>query len=164
MSSLLCISQDQIAQISVDFKIRNLGIGVDGHFKRASITTNFTNIDSAQWILYGSLDVSSIDTDNTKRDEHLLKVDFFDFENHPEITLKATTFKKKSETTYDVTVNLTIKGITKTMIIPIEIIGVVNNFKLRSNIEINRRDYDVGGGSLILSNKVKIWIDYSLTK
>ncbi|SDR72799.1 Polyisoprenoid-binding protein YceI [Formosa sp. Hel1_31_208] len=158
--SLTSLAQTKTTEITVDFKIRNLGINVDGYFKKASITTNFTSDDSSNWLLYGTVDTGSIDTDNKKRDAHLLKDDFFDVENYPEITLKVTSFQKVSETTYDALVNLTIKGITKAMKIPIEIIGDINSFKLRSNFEINRRDFDVGGGSLILSNTVKIRVNY----
>lgn len=147
---------------SVDFKIRNLGISVDGRFNTSSITTNFTNPDYTQWSLSGSVETKSINTDNNKRDKHLKEEDFFDVDTYPQITLEATHFKKVSENKYDVTADLTIKGTTKTIVIPVEIIGNANSFKLRSNFEINRRDYDVGGGSLILSNTVKIRVSYAL--
>lgn len=153
-------AQDVTTKISVDFKIKNLGIAVDGFFKKSSITNNFTSPDYNQWQLYGTVDVNSITTGNQSRDKHLLEDDYFDVANHPEITLEATSFKKVLNDTYNVTVNLTIKGITKTLVIPIEIIGDANSFKLQCNFEINRRDFEVGGSSLILSNKVKVSISY----
>lgn len=162
MLSFVGFAQDVKTQVSVDFKIRNLGIHVDGRFNKSSITTNFTDPDPSKWMLSGTVETNSIDTDNEKRDKHIKEEDYFDVVNYPQITLEATKFKKISETKYDVTVSLTIKKTTKTLTIPVEIIGDGNSFKLRSDFEINRRDFDVGGSSLILSNTVKISVNYYL--
>ncbi|WP_299333037.1 YceI family protein [uncultured Psychroserpens sp.] len=160
--SFSSFAQNSKTIASVDFKIRNLGINVDGRFKQSTITTNFTSPDHTQWSLSGSVETKSIDTDNNKRDKHLKEEDYFDVDAFPKITLKATNFKKVSAQKYDVTAKLTIKETTKTITIPMEIIGDANSFKLRSNFEINRRDYGVGGSSLILSNTVKISVYYVL--
>lgn len=162
MLSFMSFAQDVKTQATVDFKIGNLGINVDGNFDKSSITTNFTNQDSSKWILFGSVETNSINTDNKKRDKHIKEEDYFDVINYPQITIEATSFKKVSDTKYDVTVSLTIKKTTQTIMIPVEIIGDSNSFKLRSNFEINRRDFGVGGGSLILSNTVKISVNYTL--
>ena len=80
-------TQDLKTQVSVDFKIRNLGINVDGLFKNATITTNFNAQDVSQWTLCGSVKVNSITTGNKKRDKHLLEDDYFDANIYPEIVL-----------------------------------------------------------------------------
>lgn len=156
----ILIAQEKETYVAVDFKIRNLGINVDGRFKTASITTNFENDDYKQWYLEGHVVVNTIDTDNKARDEHLLEPEYFDVANYPRISLVSKSFKKAGNNLYNVTVELSIKGKMKTIEIPVEIIGTNESFKLRSNFEINRRDYDVGGGSLILSSKVKINVNY----
>ncbi len=158
----LTIAQSKDTFVSVDFKIRNLGINVDGRFNTASITTNFNSEDYKDWYLEGYVDVNTIDTDNSARDEHLLEPDYFDAKNHPKITIVSKSFKKISGDSYSVTVEINIKGTKKTMKIPVEISGTNDNFVLKSNFEINRRDFDVGGGSLILSSKVKINVNYKL--
>jgi len=157
-------SQDLKTQISVDFKIRNLGINVDGFFKNATITTNFKAQDISQWTLSGNVKVNSIATGNKKRDEHLLEDDYFNAKTYPEIVIEATNFKKVSENKYDVTVILTIKETTKTIIIPMQIINSDNNLKLNTYFEINRRDYGVGGSSFVLSDTAKINVNYTLKK
>ncbi|GAA0613961.1 YceI family protein [Virgibacillus siamensis] len=60
-----------------------------------------------------TIDAASIDTRNKDRDDHLRSADFFDVENHPKVTFKATDVKKKSGNDYEVTGDLTIRGTTK---------------------------------------------------
>ncbi|WP_299223400.1 YceI family protein [uncultured Psychroserpens sp.] len=157
-------AQDLITQISVDFKIRNLGINVDGTFNNATITTNFKTKDISKWTLSGSVETASIYTENDKRDTHLRAEDYFDVSTYPKITLEAKNFKKISENNYEVTVNLTIKKTTKTIIIPMEITNNDSGSTLKAYFEINRRHYGVGGSSFILSNTVKINVNHTLKK
>jgi polyisoprenoid-binding protein YceI len=164
MLSFMGSAQDLKTQISVDFKIRNLGLNVEGVFNNAKMTTNFKSEDISQWALSGSVDVKSINTDNKKRDAHLLKEDYFDADNYPEIVIEATHFKNVSKDNYEVTVNLTIKKTTKTITIPMQIIDGTDSLKLSTYFEINRRDYSVGGSSFVLSNTTKIDVNYILKK
>ncbi len=164
MLPFISIAQDVKSETSIDFEIRNLGINVDGNFTDASIKTNFTNDDVSQWRLSATVNVNSINTDNNKRDEHLLKADYFDANTYSKITLDTTNFKKISKNKYDVTVNLTIKNTTKTITIPMQIIKEDEGLNLKMAFELNRRDYGVGGRSFILSNTVKIVVNYTFKK
>lgn len=60
-----------------------------------------------------TIDAASINTRNKDRDNHLRSGDFFDAENHPEITFVATDIKNTGGNDYDVTGDLTIRGTTK---------------------------------------------------
>ena len=164
MLSFTGIAQELKTQVSVEFKIRNLGINVDGYFGNATVTTNFNSEDVLQWELSGNVKTSSITTGNKKRDAHLLEDDYFDANTYPEIVIEATNFKKVSKNMYDVTIKLTIKKTTKTITIPIEIIDGDDSLILKAYFEINRRDYGVGGSSLVLSNTAKINVNYTLKK
>ncbi|MFT5846961.1 MAG: polyisoprenoid-binding protein YceI [Psychroserpens sp.] len=157
-------AQEAKTTVAVDFKIRNLGMNVDGHFDKTSITTNFTYQDITQWVLSGHVVVNTIDTDNEKRDTHLNSDDYFDSTVYPEITIEATNFKKTAENKYDVTLNLTIKKTTKFMTVPMEIINSNNSLNLKAYFEINRLDFEVGESSFVMSNTVKINISYTLKK
>tara|TARA_R110000868_G_scaffold376896_3_gene642134 strand:+ start:272 stop:787 length:516 start_codon:yes stop_codon:yes gene_type:complete len=144
---------------SIDFVIRNFGINVDGHFNTFNIETDFNNkgeiID-----IKGEIKVASIKTGIESRDEHLLKADYFDAENYEYIILESKTINKKSDTIYEVVSNLTIKGKTKEISIKVNCDNMNNQYKITSNFELNRRDFNVGGGSLIMSNTVKINVIY----
>ncbi|WP_299519755.1 YceI family protein [Winogradskyella sp.] len=145
---------------SIDFIIKNLGVNVDGHFNTFDIDAEF-NTASELLSISGKITVSSIKTGIESRDEHLLKEDYFDVENHEFITLNSTSISKESDSEYSVDAILTIKGKTKEITIPVTVLNVNNKHKIMASFEINRRDFDVGGGSLIMSKNVKIKVTHS---
>src|SRR5579862_803802 len=60
-----------------------------------------------------TIDVHSLSTHNDQRDGHLKSPDFFDVEQFPAITFKATGIKKKAETDFEIVGDLTLHGVTK---------------------------------------------------
>ncbi len=140
---------------SINFIIKNIGINVDGHFNTFKITTDFDaegNLNN----IFGKIKVASIRTGIESRDEHLLKEDYFDVENHEFIILEGTAINKKTDNVYKVIANLSIKGITKEISITINIEKTSYGYKVSSNFEINRKDFKVGGSSFVLSKTAKI--------
>ncbi|WP_431157119.1 YceI family protein [Winogradskyella poriferorum] len=140
---------------SIDFVIRNLGINVDGHFNTFQINTNF-NAEGELVSIYGKIDVKSIKTGIDSRDEHLLEEDYFHENKFKHITLKSTSIIKSSENNYRVSAELSIKGKTKEIKIPVLVETIKNSKLITSSFEINRRDFDVGGSSFVMSKTVKI--------
>lgn len=154
----VCFSLVAFAQntSNVDFVIKNLGISVDGHFDSFSITTVFNDDTKTLENLSGSIDVSSIETGIDSRDEHLLEDDYFNTNKYKRIELKSTSVTKISNGNYKVKANLTIKGVTKQINIKVNVTNTNGKHKITSKFEINRRDYNVGGSSFVMSNTVKI--------
>jgi polyisoprenoid-binding protein YceI len=96
------------------FSIVHLGMAdLKGSIKinKASITSQGEGFDNASVML--EADMTSIDTDNEKRDAHLQTADFFDAVKYPVMTFQSTTFTKKSEGVYNLMGNLTLHGVTK---------------------------------------------------
>ncbi|MEM9679054.1 MAG: YceI family protein [Bacteroidota bacterium] len=143
----------------IEFKIRNLGVNVDGYFGTFTINASFDN-DRNLTDVNASIDVASIDTGIEGRDKHLLKEDYFDVENHKTIQLETTRVDKESDTSYQLNAKLTIKGTTKTVDIPIKIEQTESSSLLSAYFELNRKDYGVGGGSLVMSKTVKITVKH----
>ena len=139
----------------IDFKIRNLGVNVDGHFNTFSITTKY-DTGGALTKLKGEIKVNSIKTGIDKRDKHLLKKDYFYTSKFPLITLESTLIKKMSSTEYQVKAKLTIKGKTKVITIPVSVENAKSTRKITSNFQINRQDFNIGGGSFVMSKTVKL--------
>ncbi len=154
--SIKCLAQDTS---SIDFIIKNLGVNVDGHFNSFSITAKFDASNTLESIS-GEISVKSIETGIDSRDEHLLKDDYFNATKFPKIVLKSIEIIDKAPDKYTVKANLTIKGKTKQISIPIIVSDTDSKRKLISEFEINRRDFDVGGGSLVMSKTVKIKVVY----
>ena len=123
-----------------------------------------------------SVDVTSIDTRNRDRDNHLRAGDFFDAENHPKITFKSTKITKKSEGEYDVTGDLTIRGTTRqeTFLVTFEGQGKdpYGNIKAGFSGEgsISRSEYGLTWnaaletGGVLIGDQVKISIEIEASK
>lgn len=139
----------------INFEIKNLGIGVDGHFESIDIQTNF---DTAGKLLYlkGKIKVASIKTGIESRDEHLLKPDYFDAKYHENITLVSKTITAKTDGVFNVLATLTIKDTSKDIRITVNSNTLGNPYKITSKFTINRTHFNIGGRSLLLSNSVNI--------
>lgn len=164
------------AHSGVDFKIRHLMSKTSGQFGTfdGTIVTDFENLEksSVQFVI----DAASIDTDNADRDKHLRSADFFDVENHPEITFVGEKFTKVGENAYEVTGDLTMHGVTKTVTLPVTFLGAMQdpwgNTKAGFEIatELNRKDYDItwnkamDAGGLLLGENVEIVINLQVQK
>lgn len=97
----------------VIFKVSHLGFShVYGNFPdlEGTITLDEAKPEAASIKL--KIPTEKINTFNQKRDEHLRGPDFFNVKQHPEITLKSKSVKKKGEN-FDVVADLTLQGVTK---------------------------------------------------
>ncbi|MEO8771266.1 MAG: YceI family protein [Ferruginibacter sp.] len=133
----------------MSFKIKHLMISnIKGQFKQfeASIYTTGDDFMSAEidcWI-----DVASVDTNDAGRDKHLLGPDFFDVENHPQISFISNTVENvDKDGSYELWGELTIKGIAKKIKLDVEFGGIVKdpwgNEKAGFTIngKVNRKDW-----------------------
>ena len=151
------------------FKVKHLMISnVKGAFNSFSASIESVGDDFSAAKVIANIDVASIDTNNTDRDGHLKSADFFDVENHSEITFEGTSFSKTSGDEYQLVGNLTIKGITKPVTLDVEFGGVNKDpwgnqkagFSI--NTTINRKDWELGWnvaletGGVLVSEEVKI--------
>jgi polyisoprenoid-binding protein YceI len=139
----------------VEFTVQHLLISeVTGNFKIfdgsvLSPSEDFTNSD-----IQFSVDIASINTDNTDRDNHLKSDDFFNAEKFPKMIFKSTSFTKVSGNKYQLNGNLTIRDITKPVTFDVVYNGIANDpwgntkagFKLRG--EISRFDYNLKWNAL----------------
>lgn len=81
-----------------------------------------------------TIDTSSVDTANPKRDEHLKSPDFLDVKQFPSATFKSSKVAKKSGTTYAVTGDLTLHGVTKQVTIDMDHTGGIEHPKVGTKI------------------------------
>ncbi len=98
---------------SVGFSVRHMMVSkVKGSFSgvEGTIEGNPEELTSAN--IQFKIDVPTIHTNNEDRDNHLRSADFFDAEAYPHITFVSTNIVKTGENQYDLTGDMTIKGIT----------------------------------------------------
>jgi polyisoprenoid-binding protein YceI len=113
----------------ISFKVKHLMItNVKGSFKKfdASIYTtekDFTTTGIDLWI-----DAASITTGDTKRDDHLKGADFFDVQNHKQITFTSKTIGKRDlKGDQELWGELTMKGVTKNIKLRVRFGGIIND-------------------------------------
>lgn len=144
----------------ITFKIKNFGVNVDGDFRDLKIETNFDSNNLKKSFINAMIVVKSISTGIESRDKHILEEDYFDEPNYKNITLKSTNIEKKTDGNFTLFADLNIKGKTKQLDIPLEVLETETTINIKASFTINRKDFKVGGGSFILSKTVKIQVEY----
>lgn len=92
---------------------------------------------------------SSIDTGDPQRDDHLRSTDFLDVEHHPEITFRSAHVRPIPNDRWEVTGDLTIRGVTRTVGMEVEYCGTMTDpwdnvrIALLATGGVNREDFDI---------------------
>jgi polyisoprenoid-binding protein YceI len=107
--------------------------------------------------LKGSVPVSTIKTGIDKRDKDLKKETYFDADKYKTIELSSTKLYKK-DNHFAGTFHVTIKGITKQVEIPFTFTQTGKEAEFAGSFTINRRDYGVGGSSIMMSDDLTVSI------
>ena len=141
-----------------------MGIGTGGTIGGLQANVKFNPADLPASTLEASVEVNTINTDNTMRDEHLRKEEFFDLAHYPKITIKSVSFKHKSGNNYSGVFDLTIKNKTKQVEIPFTYADKGSNVTFNGTFKLNRLDFNVGGSSLVMGNEVTITVDAEVGK
>jgi polyisoprenoid-binding protein YceI len=133
---------------NVKFTVTHLLVSeVDGNFTvySGSIQSNGSAFDSAA--VDFTVDASSINTGNERRDAHLKSADFFDVARFPSMTFQSISWKKVGEREYELTGDLTIHDVTKPVTFRVLSGGTMKdgygNVKagFKASATINRFDY-----------------------
>ena len=161
----------------VQFKVKHLVIStVTGFFKSFEGALETENEDFEDADITFSLNIDSIDTNQSQRDEHLKSAEFFDAAQYPQITFKSTSFKKTDDDEYKLEGDLTIKGITKPVSLEAEYGGQTNDFygNTKAGFEvtgkINRKEFGLTydgvteAGSIVLGEDIKLLINIQFAK
>lgn len=145
---------------SVHFVIKNFGLKTGGDFKGLDATIAFDpgKLDASR--MEATVKTSTIDTDNSSRDSHLKKSDFFDATNYPVIKIASSSFKyTNKKDTYQFNGNVTIKGITRPLSFFFTLAKKENGTLYSGEFQINRRDFGVGEDSMSMSDIVKVTLN-----
>jgi polyisoprenoid-binding protein YceI len=152
---------------SVGFKVRHFLTKVPGTFTTFSgtITVDRDNLENSSVV--AKIDVGSVTTGTEKRDTHLKSPDFFDVAKFDSITFASTAWKKTGDATFDVTGDLTIHGVTKSVVLKVDLLGFgpgMMGAQLSgwdATTTIDRTDFGVNGPAMLgkaLGNEVAITI------
>ena len=151
----------------VGFKVKHMMFtNVKGLFNDYSADIDF-NDDLKEANLQFEAKINSIFTNNADRDNHLKSADFFDAEQFPTLTFKSTNIQGNGSE-YEITGDLTIKGITKPVTLNAEFSGLMTdpwgNTKVGLNLDgkINRKDFGLTYNAALETGGVLVGEDVKL--
>ena len=144
---------------SVQFKIKNFGIDVGGSMTGLQGMIKFDINKPAEANFDVSIDASTVNTKNEMRDNHLKNETYFDVKKYPRIHFVSDkVIPQGKDGTFLVAGNLTIKNQTKGISFPFTATTIGNGYLFKGGFTINRRDFGVGGMSII-SDKLDVLLN-----
>jgi polyisoprenoid-binding protein YceI len=161
---------------NVIFSVSHLVVSdVEGKFKSFDGSLESDKPDFSDAKIIFTVDVSSVNTDNDMRDNHLKSDDFFNASKFPQIKFESTSFQPTGGNKYKLSGNLTIRDVTKPVVFDVTFGGVANamggthaGFKAKATI--NRFDYNLKwsatteAGGLVVGKDVDITINADFKK
>jgi polyisoprenoid-binding protein YceI len=166
------------AHSTVGFGVRHMMVStVHGAFTRYSGAVSIDDADVTRSKVHIEIDASSISTGNDKRDEHLRSADFFDAAHFPKISFDSTKIEKRGADGLNVTGNLTIKNITKPIVLTVS--GLTSDVKdpwggtrrgASATAKISRKEFGLNWnkaletGGVVVGDEVTIDLEVELTK
>ncbi len=165
------------AHSEILFKVKHMMItNVKGEFRSftGELSSEGTNFIADS--INVTINASSIFTNSDDRDAHLKSADFFDVENYKELSFAGTSLKKIDDENFQLTGDLTIKGVSKSVTLDIEFGGINKdpwgNEKAGFSIngKINRKDWGLTWnaaletGGVLVSDEVKLSAEVQFVK
>jgi polyisoprenoid-binding protein YceI len=155
---------------SANFAVKHLMISnVHGRFSDVSGTISYDEKDPSKSSVLAVIKTGSVNTDNQTRDKDLRSANFFETDKYPEMRFQSTKVEKVGDQ-LQVTGNLTMKGITRQVTLPITLAKAEIKGKTRLGIEtsttLNRFDYNVSFDSTgaTVGKEIKIDINVEAVK
>lgn len=162
---------------SVEFAVKHMMVTtVRGRFAEFDAVVNFDEANPEASSVEAKISTASIDTRAPDRDAHLRSADFLDAEHYPYLTFKSTKIESKGDDQYLIYGDLTIRDVTKSVVLNTEFAGVGKSpwgnrvAALSAETKINRKDFglvwNVGleTGGVLVGDEVKIHIDLELVE
>ncbi len=163
---------------NAQFKVKHMMIAtVRGDFPEVTGMVHLDDKDLTRSVVNVSIATATLDTGVEKRDQHLKSPDFFEVAKFPAMTFKSTSVKKKGNGSLAVTGDLTIRDITRSVILEVEgpsqeIVDPWGNTRIAAEAVtmVNRQDFGLtwnktlDGGGIVISDEVRIALEIELIK
>jgi polyisoprenoid-binding protein YceI len=154
-----------------EFKIRHMMISnVKGSFSGLSGTLSENGADPVLSAVDAKIDVCSISTGDSQRDQHLKSADFFDIAKYPEMSFQSTSVKPNGDGGYNVTGDLTLHGVTRQQTFVVEGPSAPakdpwgnTRIGLAAESKINRKDYGLSWNAALETGGILVGDDVSIS-
>ena len=164
------------AHSSVEFAVRHMVVStVKGRFGEFAVDAQIDAADISKSRGTVTVQTASVDTREPQRDTHLRSADFFDVEKHPQMTFVVREVRAAGGD-YEMVGDLTIKEITREVVLATEVSGPVadpfgnTRLGISATAKVNRKDFDLTwnviteAGGLLVGDDVKLSIEAEFTQ
>jgi len=160
-----------------EFAVKHLMVSTfRGHFRSLEGTVQLDEDNPANSSVTASVDVASVDTQTPDRDVHLRSDDFFNAERYPKMTFRSTRVEQVDETNWKVTGELTIRDVTKEVVLDTEYEGRIvdpwgnERIGFTARTELSRKEFGVRwnsaieSGGVVVGDKVRISLNIEIVR
>lgn len=133
-----------------------------GRFNKPTGTFDYDAASPEKSTFALNVNVDDVDTGNAQRDGHLKSPDFFNAKQFPTITFKSTSVKKTGDEKLEVTGDLTMHGVTKSITVPLAVVGSGKGMAGETRtgfegvIEFKRSDFGISGLMQAVGDDVRL--------
>lgn len=165
------------AHSEITFSVRHMMISnVRGRFEKFDGAVDFNMDDPTRSSVEVSIDANSINTRDAQRDGHLRSADFLAVEEYPVLAFKSTRLEKVNDATGRIYGDLTIRGVTRPVVLDTEMNGILKNpwgktaVGFSASTQINRKDWGLNwnvaleAGGWLVSEEISINIELELVQ
>lgn len=155
-------------QSSLTFSATQVGQAFTGKFNSFEADIRFDPADLANSYVLATIDMGSVDTDDSQRNAALPSPDWFASRRFPAAKFEAKAFTAIANGEYEARGTLTIKGIEKSVLLPFSLEIESDRARMQGELVIVRTDYGVGQGQWQsvqwVGAEVKVFVDISATR
>ncbi|NJO67791.1 MAG: YceI family protein [Rhodospirillales bacterium] len=141
-------------QSRLSFTGTQAGSPFEGAFKTFEANVNFDPQDLEASRVVVQIDVASMDTGSSERDQTALDREWFAVEEFPQARFESTGFRALGGQAYEVNANLTIRDVTRPVTLPFTLALTGDEARAKGELSIDRTDYGVGQGQWASGNMV----------
>ena len=149
---------------ALTFKVRHFLAPVPGWFAKFSGTISFDRDQPETSQVEATVDIASVNTNQADRDQHLRTPDFFDAAAHPTATFRSKTWKQTAADTFDVSGDLTLRGVTRAVTLRVKHLGYADGNRgaklsgWEATTTLQRADFGIGKPERSIGDEVEITI------
>jgi len=160
-----------------EFAVKHMMVStVKGRFRNLEGTVHLDEANPAASRVVASIDVGSVDTAEPQRDAHLRSDDFFNAEAYPKMTFRSTQVDRVDDTHWKVIGDLTIRGVTKEVVLDTEYEGQIKDAygkqraAFSAETTLNRKDFGLKwnllleAGGVAVSDKVRVILNIAAVR
>lgn len=153
-------NQVQTDKSSINFMYQQMGVKMNGKFKKFNSVLNFDSTNPAKSKASFEIDLASIDTGSSEADQEVKGKSWFNIPNFPVAKFVSSNVKALGGNKYEVDGQLSIKGQSKNLIIPVVFNQKDKVGSFEGSFSINRGDFKIGEGEWakfdLVANEVQI--------